>query len=452
MPGALYNYPVGNKEDTLRPGEGTTLSDDRGQVGDQRAAFRILQRHSTSLASSLSHQFHWAVVAAILALVGGWMIVSRTGPAMAQLYWDQFLIARKAMLEQASVTQNAAVADPKTQGEWVACLENVVHWQPTHASAHLALAETYRRLFDQVQSVSDNPMSLDDVRDAAIRSQFKSRDALVDWLSRAVGEHWVHLERAGEHTRKALALCPLQGRGYLYLADLSFLSGADDVFTRACIEQALKVRPADGTVLCAAAAEALRAGDAQQWLDYSKRAFRQGRRQQQQLIHGLITCTPTSDLPATMEFLVREFDPDSAGLRCLYDACQGRCSAAQLAPLLEYRAKKAEAEAALLSPTAAAPMWLEARQLYSQLGDNLGALKCARSAAKCDPGNFDVHYQLALCLLNDQLFSEAEWHLRWCLQRSPGNAAAEAKFREALKGRLDGARRATTEGEPLISR
>ena len=194
-----------------------------------------------------------------------------------------------------------------------------------------------------------------DIRDAAIKSQFASREALVDWLSRAVGKHWVHLEQALYHTRKALTLCPLQGRGYVYLAELSFLAGADDAGTRTCIEQALRVRPFDGAVLVAAANEALRAGDAEQWLDYSKRAFRRGRRQQQQLIGGLVASTPTESLPAMIEFVLRDLQPDLEGsafsARRLRETVPGGTTGS-VAPATG--PKRRRSEAASLSPAEAA--------------------------------------------------------------------------------------------------
>ena len=264
-----------------------------------------------SLDHSTSPRFAWAVVAAAVVLVGSWMIANRTGPAVAQPDWDEYLVAYRAAMERPSAVPGAVAVDVESQRRWLACLENVVRWQPTHVMAHFALAETHRRLFDSVQSTSDNPMSLADVRDAAIRSQFASREALADWLSRAVGPHWAHLDRALYHTREALKLSPLQGRGYVYMAELAFLSGAGDSATRTWIEQALRVRPFDGAVLAAAADESLRAGDAAAWLDYSKRAFRRGRQQQQQLMGGLVNSTPTKDLPTTIDFVLREFQPES---------------------------------------------------------------------------------------------------------------------------------------------
>ena len=317
----------------------------RGARGEGRAVDGIysdvtLPSSLVSRPSPLSPLF-WPAALAVLTLVGGWMVVSRVGPALAQPYWDEYLLARNAAQAQSPATPNAALADAEMQRQWIACLENVVRWQPTHARAHLALAESHRRLFDALQTNAENQMSLANIRDAAIRSQFPSREALVAWLSRAVGEHWMHLERALHHARQALRLCPLQGRAYVYLAELSFLGGADATVGRACVQQALRVRPYDGAVLYAAGTEALLAGDAARWLECSKRAFRSGRRQQQQLMGDLAAGTSAENLPVLIDFILREFQPDLQALRFLHGACERRCPPEQLTRLVRYRAERA---------------------------------------------------------------------------------------------------------------
>jgi len=186
-----------------------------------------------------------------------------------------------------------------------------------------------------------------------------------------------------------------------------------------------------------------------QWLKYLKRAFCSGRRQRQQFIGDMVALTPTENLPGLIDFILREFQPDLESLRFLHATSAKRCPIESLAPLIRYRAQKAEADATAVSSCEAATLWIEAQRLRSQLHDDVEALQCARNAVQCDPGNYEAHFQLASCLLNQELFAEAESHLRWCLQRTPRNQGVELKLREALKGRLDSPRRAAAEGERL---
>ncbi|MGA2799556.1 MAG: O-antigen ligase family protein, partial [Thermoguttaceae bacterium] len=160
-----------------------------------------------------------AAVTAAIALIpaGAWMIHNRIGPAIAQPYWEEYLTALEANSPQqpaadgadSTVRHNADNDAQARENKLIDCLENVVYWQPNHSSAHLALTEAHLRLFDVLQANSPNPMTLTNIRDAALDSDFSSPQALHAWRARAVGEHWVHLDAALRHTRSALSLCPL---------------------------------------------------------------------------------------------------------------------------------------------------------------------------------------------------------------------------------------------------
>ncbi len=283
-------------------------------------------------------------------------------------------------------------------------------------------------------------MTLIDIRNAVQASDFSSLQALRDWLARALGNHWVHLDAALHHTRSALSLCPLQGRGYIYLAKTCFLDGKTGLPKQACIAQALRVRPFDGAVVCAAAAEALLEGDMQQWLELSKQAFRCGRKYQREQICNLVANVPSEGIHAMINFIITQLQPDLEGLQSLYAACSKRIGSEPLVPLCQYQALRAEFEAGNRKDPGAVNIWLEAQRLHTQLNNGPQALQCARRALECDQNNYRAHYQLALCLLDQGLFAEAESHLHWCLQRASSDKSVEIKLKEALKGRLDAER------------
>jgi O-antigen ligase/tetratricopeptide (TPR) repeat protein len=417
----------------------------------QKAAYRFPD--SSPLASPLRLSLSWPAAVVALTTAGGWMIADRVGPAVAQTYWDEYLVARHAAEAQDPSGPNCALSDAKTQERWIACLEKVLHWQPTHIQAHLKLVETHRQLFDLLQRKSENPMSLIQIGDAVFREpQFRSREALMEWLPRAIGPHWVHLKQCLAHARQALALCPLEGRGYVHVAELSLLWASDRTAGRACIEQAMRVRPFDGDVLYAAGNEALLAGDEPTWREHLKRAYRCGRRQQQQILSDRVAGTPQELLPLVVADILREFQPDLLNARFLYNLCKDRCSSEQLTPLVVYLADAAETQATAMNNAEAVEVWIEAYLFRSQLHDETAALRCVRGAVQCDPSNHNARYHLGLCLLRQSQFTEAESHLRWCLQRTPDNQALEDSVKEAFKGRLDDQRRAGNENTRSMSR
>ena len=75
--------------------------------------------------------------------------------------------------------------------------------------------------------------------------------------------------------------------------------------------------------------------------------------------------------------------------------------------------------------------------MYARLDEHELALACAREAAQRDPNSFDVQYALAMRLLDQSEFVEAERILYWCLQRRPNDASLENRWKLALKHKLD---------------
>lgn len=385
----------------------------------------------------------------LLAGVGIWMIGNRIGPAMAQPDFDRFMVEYRAAKTK---TPDGALADPvdeETLLNWVSCLESVICWEPTHCAAHLRLAEIHRRLFEKLQVTSVNQMPLQHIADAVRQQQFPSREALVAWLTVAIGPHWKHLESALDHARQALDLGPLRGRAYLVLAELSFLRGDQGSLAEACLDQALRVRPLDGAVLWAASQKASLAGNPSQAMKYAKLAFQSGPRGRRQVIAGLVAGTPTEGLPGLIDSMMAEFRPDYDALKFLYGVCAPRGTVEQLTPLIRRCAEQAEVESRKPHLVAPARAWMEAHAFYARIGEHEAALRCVRKAVDCEMGNYEFRRQLGLYLLHQHLYREAESHLRWCQDRMPSDRAIAGAVRDALRGRLDAEARSASQKAQL---
>jgi len=399
-----------------------------------------------------------AGVAALAALsaLGAWMIASRVGPAIAEPDWHRYELARRT---HEAAPPRPDVRDLKTAGQadsagigrerqWIVWLDRVVRWQPDHAQAHVELAQCHLRLFDLLQQAGVNAMPLPQLREAALQSHFANRDELSVWLARAVGDHWTHLEHALRHSRKSLALCPLQGKAYVYLGELAFLEGGRGPSHTACVDQALRVRPFDGEVLYAAATEAMVAGDLTRYVECLQRSCRCGRAHREYVVRRLLAGTPEEGLEPMTQFIVETLAPGLEDLRFLHGVASQRAAPGNLAWLRHRLAAEVETAAHAARGPEAARLWLEAQSLHAAIGDAPQALACARKAHACDPNSYDVRYALGLCLIREQSFSEAESHLYWCLQRRAEDRSLQSAYREALKGRLDrGGSTAAREGE-----
>jgi hypothetical protein len=334
----------------------------------------------------------------------------------------------------------ADLAAIERQRTCIACLDEVVRWQPDNARAQVDLAQSHLRLFDLLQSTAVNAMPLAQLRDAAVQSRFGAREELTAWLARAVGEHWRHLEDALRHAQRAVSLCPMEGSAHVYLGELAFLDGDRGDSQKACIEQALRLRPFDGEVLYAAAMESLMAGDVEGYVQQLQRSYRAGRVSRQRILRELVARSPEESLDPLAEFVMATYSPSVDDLWFLHSVAADRVGVNAGSPsvnesLTAVRRRVAAAmenAAAAVSGAEAARHWLGAARLYALIHDGPRALPAARNAYACDPNNYDVRYALAESLLAERLPGEAEQHFHWCLQRKPDDATLADRYRQAL--------------------
>ena len=400
---------------------------------------QLAERHAArSLPTQVMPRPVAVAVLGVLVSAGAWMIAGQVGPVAAYPYWKEYLKSQTRAASQPNKGRDEPSPAEVEAGERqiVAELEEVVRWQPDHARAHLALAASYVRLFEAIQLQTDNPMSLASLREAAVRSHFGSREALGAWIARATGAHRDLLPQAWQHARQSLGLCPLQGQGYLTLAELCFVAAPEGKARKAYLDQALRVRPYDGGVLYAAATDAWLAGDVPAWQAYLQRAFHGERCYEAMMVRDLLSRGPAQAVPAMLAFIVREFQPDLAILRLMHEEAQNRVGPESLAAYRRHFVGELAAHAESLPDEKASQTWLEAQGMYHELKLDQQAAACARRALQCDPNSFEAHYQLALELFEQGQFAEAESNLRWCALRRPDRGDVDQKHRQALKACL----------------
>ncbi len=399
-------------------------------------------------------------LAVLLVGVGTWMIHNRVGPFGAERYWNQYrTLERVAVLEQAELVQPEeeegppAETDPQVEAarrrqasvqseqKMLAELEEVVRWQPDDAQAHVRLAGAYLRLFHHAQENAANRMPLGQIRDAALAAGFTSRQELDDWLARAIGDQWRYLEVSLYHTRRGLALCPLEGEAYLYLGELCFLEGGKTEQKGAYLDQALRVRPHSGTVLFHAGREAWLAGQMERGIDYWKRSFRAGPMYQRQMINWFAGRLPAETLDQEIQFFLDTFEPDLYGLKYMVHRYRQIAPPEKLAPLLTAYARRSIEAAGRAGAQSqsfeAAQHWLDAMAMYVEMGDTEQAARCAWTASQIDPNNFRAHYKLGFLLADAGHFAQAEEHLAWCNRRKPNLIPLKNKLLEVKKHILD---------------
>lgn len=405
---------------------------------------RVRQRRGVELSRG-----QWLAVELVTVLLAATMVHTWLGPGQAAPYWDRYLALSLAQDNK----QGLAVldrGDSKQYRSFVRAtvsmkqqLWHVLQYDADHPRAHLRMAAMCLRLFDHYQHFSENSMTLAQIRDAALASGFASLKAQDRWLAVAVGGNRKYLDQALQCTHRALRLCPLQGQGYIFLAELAFLEGQGGQVGAAYVGQALKLRPYQATVLFAAGREAALTGQPTLALDLWARAFRQDREQQQALITLLAPRMPAS-------LMMSHFRPDLEGTRMLLRQYQQLGRGDQARQVGIAYAAMLEHQAAQQRSMRAVHLWQQAQAVHRQLGQNDQATACIEKAVAQAPNDFNLRYGLALSLYEQRQYGEAVEHLTWCLRRKPSDIKLRRLLRRTRQQLQSSDRHANIAVRPLL--
>ncbi len=302
----------------------------------------------------------------------------------------------------------------------------VLNANPRNARAHSRLAALCLQKFNIQQRNAANAMSLTEIRDAAIASEFPSLKAQNQWLDRAVAENRHLLDTAFQHARQSVRLAPLQGEPYVYLAQLGFLAGHGQRAKWAYLDQALRVRPYNDDVLMAAGGEYALEGDLRQATVYWRHVFQRSPVYQTQII-AMFAPQVSADA------FCKTFQPDAAGAKMLFSYYRkiglvpqakvaGRYYVAQLNVLADQSSNGLEAD-----------QWLAAAVVQDYLGDDSAVLGSLRQALAQAPTRYVVHQKLARQLLRQRYYQEAREQLQWCLRRKPSDRTLQRDLQIATR-------------------
>ena len=445
-----------------------------------------LTRHEARSPVALPAAFRigWLAAAGCIGVAGFCMVEDRLGAARAEPYWNRYLLQDKQARNLDDAKREDALRSMAKE------LSAVVRLQPDHPRAHARLAAFYYEMFDSQDSEVD-PFGVDDLRRVVLSSYgpdrpngFKSSADVMKWASVALGRRdedqvgatrYELLVGATRHAHRAMALCPLQGEGYLPLVQFAFLDGPEaELPARAAyMKQALAVRPYHGDVLRTAgvvaldevkamkeASEALQAafltGEINQaefadranrmrmeaWnnkdlieesqkrsAEYWKASFASGRVCQMQLLKHL-----SDKLPVTQ--LLELFEPDLAALGVMQAYYKNANRPEELRIVRSHLARAAEEHASTLEGREAAEKWTLAAGEYKKVDMLSETFRCLDRAMRCDSTDFQTRYMLGTCLLDAKYFDRAREHLEWCMRRKPGDEELRKLTVAAIEGGL----------------
>lgn len=344
--------------------------------------------------------------------------------ARASLPWESYLRLSSELESQSQEWQ-----DPQQLARMRRLLEQAVRFDPRHARARFRLAEVCLREFEYWQQVSDNPMALSQIRDAAFASEFRTRQDLDEWLQRLLGPRRILLDQAVRQARIGLREAPLHGEAYVYLSELSFLYDPSNERPSLWLQQALVSRPLSGAIRFAAGHREIVQGRLEPGLTFWRDAFQLDRSLRPAIVQQVAPRIPA-------DLFIRQFRPELADLASLHDFYESQSATQDARVVAQYYLDRIASDHAESHEAGA---WQRAYAMASKLSDPRAA-EFARQAVRSEPDNYTMRRRLALELLASGAYSEAAGELRWCLAENPRDHSLLDKLTLARE-QLDGADR-----------
>ena len=364
----------------------------------------------------------WGVGLVGVVFLSAWMIDTKTPALAAEQHWFEYV---RLVQEEDRLPADADIAQHRR--EKFAALMNAAKADRHDARIQLRTARALQSLFEIKQRQSDNPMSLLQIQDAALASEWSSHDEMTEWLNRpgVLGENRKYLDAAYRQATHALSLCPLLAEGYLILGELAWMNEPSPKVEEELLVQALTARPFDAEVHYVVGRVLSLRGDEPAALEHWKQSFERSPRFRQQIAELL------SQAWEAKRF-VEVFNPDTEALTTVVAAYQSSPDVDGHRELTLQLAGGLQEQASTQQYAEAARTWRQAHELYLQLGDAAGADETARAAVEADRNNLQARRALAKWLFSQEDYTAAIEHLQWCHRRDPNDAEVKGWLHAAI--------------------
>ena len=274
----------------------------------------------------------------------------------------------------------------------------------------------------------DHDLTVEEIRQAAISSQYATRKELYAWLDNpdVMGKNRQYLHRAQATSIQALRLCPLDPRPYTELTRLGWLTLMSTQRENSLMRQALRGRIHEGRTHLEVAHFLLNRGDIKLAETHYRKAFAQDERCRRALIRNLSPHVPA-------EFFIEKFDLDLRCLAELRQAYQSQSDPSGYRKILELLAR-AELDAANHSAgeTAVAHL-VTAHGCLAELGEQDRSIEVLQSALKRYGSSYNLRSNLANSLFDQGRYDDALPHLEWCHRRQPDNESIAQRIERAME-------------------
>ena len=299
-----------------------------------------------------------------------------------------------------------------------------------HHDAYAALAPLYLLRFEKRSSVSDNQMSIQDIRDTVQQAEFETRQQMHDWLLHAFGDNARDLYRAIRTARQALVSRPLRGEAYIVLSETAFLVNLSQAEVEALIAQAVRLRPHSPRVLYAAGLIAADSGNTESAWQMWRHAAVLSPETARKIIGQFIDRLP-------VEELIVHLVPDRAVCRILYDVYVQTGRTEEQKTVAVHFADNHRKSFLNDKPDSPAD-WRSYARMFVAANCHSDAIRCLKRAVEQHPANQVLRRRLAKLLAGQQRLEDARRELNWLRihlpeDREVAELLAQVKFKLATE-------------------
>lgn len=379
----------------------------------------------------------WWAIGAVVLLASGWSTYALLPAARAALHWDRYHLANNA---EKAVNGDFSVASVHADFQEQQANSQLIHYRsqllskvisvnPSDARAHMKLAANLLKEFNLQGADAMNQMTVTQIRDSAIGSNFASSKELQAWLQRAFGKRSQLLYRALYHSKQAVRLSPFQGEAYTFLAGLAFLEGRGNREVEALWNQALTVGPRDSDVLFEVGTQLLAARRPAQAFEVWKILFKSPTRHQLQVVNLMAPHIPAEGLLGLLQ-------PGPSVLQPVWQHYAQRGTQQDRLAIETYVATIIQSKVRANDTINVGKLWKLLAQIQTVLEKPEAAIVSYQQAIQAEPQDFGTHFYLGATLANLGQFEAAEKQFSWCLARRPDHAGTKAMLMEIGRQRL----------------
>lgn len=338
-----------------------------------------------------------------------------------------------AEVDEAVTQQPAESLTIRSMKRRVGLLMQSLQANPQQPRTQVRMASLCLKLFDQLQTTAENPMSLAEIRDSAIGAGFDSPDQLNAWLDRAFGRA-IRLPRTADRlARDALRSSPLQGPAYLTLLETGFLRNPADPDQPRILDQALTLRGYDPRTRYLAGQVALYNGNQADALAHWNMVFHANHDFRQ-----AITLILSRSVPASL--LMQEFRPSVSELRDVLAAYSDGQHTRDVDQILFEVRRLTEQETDGVTAADRVALLMDAYKAAWDARQSEVAEEMLRRAIACDDLAYWPRHALGLLMFETNRYEEASELFAWCYSQQPGDTKLERLIRDARRQALQQSR------------